>query len=123
VTEARVDSLIPPYFRPDSWASHPFWHYCSEAAGFRCAAGTHARDTKRQRELARTQLIRTLLERMAAASSAGNAAAFLSTARSALQQALSARWEVEPEQIAEDSSTRGWKARQGRHPPNFHSRG
>ena len=103
VTEARVDSLIPPYFRPRFVG-------LSSVLALLFGGGwislrrreLNARDTKRQRELARTQLIRTLLERMAAASSAGNAAAFLSTARSALQQALSARWEVEPEQIAED---------------------
>jgi len=38
---------------------------------------------------------------MAAASAVGDAARFLNSARSALQQALGARWEVAPEQITE----------------------
>jgi hypothetical protein len=39
---------------------------------------------------------------MAAASAAGDAAVFFSSACFALQQALSARWEAAPEQITED---------------------
>jgi len=103
VTEARVDSLIPPYFQPRIVG---FSSVLALAVGGGWIAlrrrEINARDTKRQRELARVQLTRTLLERMAAASASGNAAVFLSSARSALQQALSARWEVAPEQIAED---------------------
>jgi hypothetical protein len=103
VTEARVDSLIPPYFQPRFVG-------LSSVLALLFGGGwialrrreLNARDTKRQRELARVQLTRTLMERMAAASAAGNAAVFLSSARSALQQALGARWEVAPEQIAED---------------------
>ena len=103
VTEASVDSLIPPYFQPRFVG---FSSVLALAVGGGWIAlrrrELHARDTKRQRELARLQLTRTLLERMAAAAAAGNAAVFLSSARSALQQALSARWDVAPEQIAED---------------------
>jgi hypothetical protein len=103
VTEARVDSLIPPYFQPR------FMGFSSVLAllfggGWIALRRRelNARDTRRQRERARTQLIHTLQEQMAAASAAADAALFLSSARSALQQALSARWEVAPEQIAED---------------------
>ena len=103
VSEARVDSLIPPYFQPRfvGFSSVLALLFGGGWIALR-RRELNARDTKRQRELARVQLTRTLLERMAAASAAGNAAVFLSSARSALQQALSARWEVAPEQIAED---------------------
>ena len=103
VTEASVDSLIPPYFQPRfvGFSSVLALLFGGGWIALR-RRELQARDTKRQRELARLQLTRTLLERMAAASAAGNAAVFLSSARSALQQALSARWDVAPEQIAED---------------------
>src|SRR5882762_5652857 len=103
VTEARVDSLIPLYFEPR------FVGFSSVLA-LLFGAGwialrrreLNARDTQRQRERARSQLIHILLEQMAAASAAGDAAVFFSSARFALQQALSARWEAAPEQITED---------------------
>ncbi len=103
LTEAPVDSLIPPYFRPRFVG-------LSSVLALLFGGGwialrrreLNARDTRRQRERARSQLIRSLRGQMAAASTAGDAALFLSSARSALQQALSARWEVAPEQIAED---------------------
>ena len=45
-------------------------------------------------------MIHALLERMAAASAAGDAAAFFNAARSALQQTLGARWLLAPERIS-----------------------
>jgi BatD DUF11 like domain len=103
VTEAPVDSLIPPYFRSRFVG-------LSSVLALLFSGGwialrrreLIARDTQRQRERARSQLIHTLQEQMAAASTAGDAAMFLSSARSALQQALSARWELAPEQVSED---------------------
>ena len=103
VTEARVDSLIPPYFQPRfvGFSSVLALLFGGGWIALR-RRELNARDTQRQRERARSQLIHTLLEQMAAASAAGDAALFLSSARSALQQSLSARWEVAAEQIAED---------------------
>jgi hypothetical protein len=40
-----------------------------------------------------------LLEQMAAAAAGGDAAVFFNSARSALSQSLSARWQVEPEHV------------------------
>jgi hypothetical protein len=103
VTEARVDTLIPPYFQPR------FVGFSSVLALLFGAGWIELRrrernalDTQRQRERARTQLTQTLLARMTAASAARDAAVFLNSARSALQQALGARWEVAPDQITED---------------------
>ena len=103
VSEAPVDSLIPPYFQPRfvGFSSVLALLFGGGWIALR-RRELNARDTQRQRERARSQLIHTLLEQMAAASAAGDAALFLSSARSALQQALSARWEVAPEQVAED---------------------
>jgi hypothetical protein len=103
VTEAPVDSLIPPYFQPRfvGFSSVLALLFGGGWIALR-RRELNARDTQRQRERARLQLILTLQEQMAAASAAGDAAVFLSSARSALGQALSARWEVPPEQITED---------------------
>jgi hypothetical protein len=102
LTAARVDTLIPPYFQPR------FVGF-SSALALLFGAGwvelrrreRNALDTQRQRERARSQLAQALLARMTAASAAGDAAVFLNSARSALQQALGARWEVAPEEITE----------------------
>jgi hypothetical protein len=103
VTEAPVDSLIPPYFQPR------FVRFSSVLAllfggGWIALRRRelNASDTQRQRERARLQLIHTLQEQMAAASAAGDAAVFFSSARSALQLVFSTRWEVAPDQITED---------------------
>jgi hypothetical protein len=61
----------------------------------------NALDTQRQRERARSQLTQTLLGKMSAASGAGDAAGFLNSARALLQQSLSARWQVAPEEVSE----------------------
>jgi hypothetical protein len=102
VTTARVDTLIPPYFQPR------FLGLSSVLALLFGGGWVELRrrerialDTQRQCERARTQLTQTLLERMTAASAAGDAARFLNSARSALQQTLSARWQVAPEEISE----------------------
>jgi len=102
VTEERVDSLIPLYFQPRFVG-------LSSVLALVFGGGwvalrrreRYAQDAQRQRELARSQLTHALREQMAAASAAGDAARFLNSARSALQQALGARWEVAPEQITE----------------------
>jgi BatD DUF11 like domain len=102
VTEARVDSLIPPYFQPR------FLGFSSVLALLFGGGWVtlrrrerNALDTQRQRERARSQLTQTLLKKMSAASAAGDAAAFLNSARSVLQQSLGARWQVAPEEISE----------------------
>lgn len=102
VTEARVDSLIPPYFQARFVG-------LSSVLALLFGGGwvalrrreRDARDIQRQRQRARSQLTHTLLAQMAAASTAGDAAGFLNAARSALQQTLGARWEMAPEQITE----------------------
>jgi hypothetical protein len=103
VTAARVDTLIPPYFQPRFVG-------LSSVLALLFGAGwvelrrrdRNALDIQGQRERARQQLTQTLLARMTAASAARNAALFLNSARAALQQAWSARWEVAPEEITEE---------------------
>jgi hypothetical protein len=58
-----------------------------------------AADLRRQRERERSQMTRDLLERMAAAAARGDAAVFFGSARSLLQQALSARWQIASTQV------------------------
>ena len=100
LTAARVDSLIPPYFQP---------RFIGLVSALMLLFGggwvelrrreRNANDLQRERERVRAQLIQSFLEQMAAASTGGDAAAFFNAARSALQQILSARWPVSPEQI------------------------
>jgi BatD DUF11 like domain len=102
VTDARVDSLIPPYFQPRFVG-------LSSALALLFGGGwvalrrreRDALDTQRQRERARAELTQALLEKMRTAAAAGDAAVFLNSARSALQQTLGARWQVAPEEISE----------------------
>jgi hypothetical protein len=102
VTEARVDSLTPPYFQPRFVG-------LSSALALLFGGGwvalrrreRDALDTQRQRERARAELTQTLLEKMRTAAAAGDAAVFLNSARSSLQQTLGARWQVAPEEISE----------------------
>ena len=100
VTEARVDSLTPPYFRP-------VFAGCASGLALLFVGGwtllrrreRERNDLERERERVRAQLTRALLEKMASAAAGGNTAVFFSSARSALQQALSARWQMAPELI------------------------
>jgi N-acetylglutamate synthase-like GNAT family acetyltransferase len=103
LTEARVATLTPPYFQPRFIG-------LSSVLALLLGGGwitlrrreRDALDTQRQRERARAELTQTLLAKMSAASAAGDAPVFLNSARSALQQSLSVRWQVAPEEISED---------------------
>ncbi len=100
VTEARVASLIPPYFQP-------VFAGCASGLALLFVGGwtllrrreRQRNDLERERERVRAQLTRALLEKMAAAAAGGDTAVYFSSARSALQQALSARWQMAPELI------------------------
>jgi hypothetical protein len=102
VTQERVNSLTPPYFQPRFVG-------LSSVLALLFGGGwitlrrreRNALDTQRQRERARSQLTQSLLGKMSAASTAGDAAVFLNSARAVLEQSLSARWQVAPEEIAE----------------------
>jgi hypothetical protein len=102
VTDARVHSLTPLYFQPRfvGFSSLLALLFGGGWVTLR-RRERNALDTQRQRELARSQLTQTLLAKMSAASTTGDAALFLNSARSALQQTLSARWQVAPEEISE----------------------
>jgi N-acetylglutamate synthase-like GNAT family acetyltransferase len=103
LTEARVATLTPPYFQPRFIG-------LSSVLALLVGGGwitlrrreRDALDTQRQRERARAELTQALLAKMGAASAAGDAPVFLNSARSVLQQSLSVRWEVAPEEISED---------------------
>jgi N-acetylglutamate synthase-like GNAT family acetyltransferase len=103
LTDARVATLTPPYFQPRFIG-------LSSVLALLVGGGwitlrrreRDALDTQRQRERARAELTQTLLAKMSAASAAGDAPVFLNTARSALQQSLSVRWQVAPEEISEE---------------------
>jgi hypothetical protein len=101
VTQGRVDSLTPPYFQPR------FVGFVSVLA-FLFGAGwvelrrreRDANDIQRERERLRSQRIRALFEQMAAASGGADAAVFFNSARLALQQIFSTRWQVAPQLIS-----------------------
>jgi BatD DUF11 like domain len=100
VAATRGDSLVPPYFQPR------FMGLVSALALLLCGSWLELRrrerkanDLQSEKQRLRAQLIQAALEQMAAASTVGDAAAFFNAARSALQQSLSGRWQVAPDQI------------------------
>jgi hypothetical protein len=102
VTAARTDSLTPPYFQARFLAIPSVLALLFSGGWIALRRRERdALDTQTRRERARSQMIRTLLERMTAASGAGDTALFFGSARSALQQTLAARWQVAPEEITE----------------------
>ena len=100
VTEARGASLVPPYFRPlfAGGVSVLALLFGGAWAALR-RRERNANDIQRERQRLRLQLIHELLEAMASSSSAADTAVFFRSARSALQQGLSARWDLAPELI------------------------
>ncbi|HXI78591.1 MAG TPA: BatD family protein [Steroidobacteraceae bacterium] len=100
VTEARAASLVPPYFRPlfAGGVSIVALVFGGGWAALR-RRERNANDIQRERQRLRLQLIHELLEAMASSSSAADTAVFFRSARSALQQGLSARWDLAPELI------------------------
>jgi hypothetical protein len=100
VTEARAASLVPPYFRPlfAGGVSVLALFFGGGWAALR-RRERNANDIQRERQRLRLQLIQELLEAMASSSSAADTAMFFRSARSALQQGLSARWDLAPELI------------------------
>jgi hypothetical protein len=100
VTATRVDSLVPPYFQPR------FMGLVSALALLLGGGWVELRrrerkanDLQSEKQRLRAQLIQAALEQMAAAATVGDAAVFFNAARSALQQSLSARWQMAPDQI------------------------
>jgi BatD DUF11 like domain len=101
VTDARADSLLPPYFQPRFVG-------VSSVLALLFGGGwvalrrreREANDIQGKLERARAQMIDTQLQKMAAASTAGDPLAFFNSARSVLQQTLGARWQIAPEQIS-----------------------
>ncbi len=104
VTEARVDSLVPPYFQPQ-FIAIPSVLALLFGGGWIALRRRerNALDVHRERERVRSQMIRTLSEHMAAAAAKRDAPAFFNAARSALQQTLNAQWpDIPPEHITLD---------------------
>jgi hypothetical protein len=101
LSETRAESLIPPYFQP-RFLAVPSVLALLFGGGWIALRRRerNANDVQRKRERARSQMTHAALEQMAAASAARDAAAFFNSARSALQQALGARWQVPPEHIS-----------------------
>jgi hypothetical protein len=99
-TLAHTDSLVPWYLRPR------YLHVASTLA-LLFAGGwvalrrreRNARDLQLQRERLRREAGEACLKRMASAAGARDTALFFGSARSALQQYLSAAWQIEPEQV------------------------
>jgi len=103
-TEARVASLVPPYFQP-RFIAIPTALALLFGGGWIALRRRerNALDVHRERERVRSQTIRALSERMAAAAAKRDAPSFFNAARSALQQTLNARWPDTPaEHIALD---------------------
>jgi BatD DUF11 like domain len=100
VTEARAASLVPPYFRP-LFAGGVSILALLFGGGWVALRRRerNANDLLKERQRLRQQAIQEQLEQMASSSSTADTAMFFRSARSALQQALSARWEIAPELI------------------------
>ena len=98
--DASADTLVPMYLRPP-------YLVATSALALLFGSGwmalhrreRNARDLRKQRERLRQEAIDACLKQMAAASAAGDPALFFSSARSALQQILSAIRDIEPEHI------------------------
>jgi hypothetical protein len=100
VAAARVSSLTPLYLQPRFLAIPSVLAFLFSAAWVALRRRErYENDIQGARERVRSQLIRTSLQQMAAASAAGHTTVFLESARAALQQALGARWQLAPEQI------------------------
>jgi hypothetical protein len=100
VTEARAANLVPPYFRPLFAGGVSVLALLFGGAWVALRRRErNANDIQRERQRLRLQLIHELLEAMASSSSAADTAMFFRSARSALQQGLSARWDLAPELI------------------------
>jgi hypothetical protein len=103
LTEARVASLMPLYFQP-AFAAGTSVLALLFAGGWVALRRRerNANDLQRERERLRLQIIEASLQQMTAAAAGGDPAAFLRGARCALQQTLSARWQMAPELINVD---------------------
>jgi hypothetical protein len=104
VTDARVASLVPPYFRP-GFIAIPSVLALLFGGGWIALRRRerNALDVRRERERVRSQTIRTLSAHMTAAAAQRDAPSFFNAARSALQQSLTARWpDMAPEHITLD---------------------
>jgi hypothetical protein len=100
LTDERVSSLTPPYFRP-ALAAIPSVLALAFALSW-IWVRRHERitgDLQRAREIARAKRLETLRARMAAAGAAGDAAAYLEAARAMLREALGTRWQLPPAEI------------------------
>jgi len=97
VSDAAVSNLVPLYLQPrfvalsSALALLFFGGWLALRRRERGATDTHTRAASRMAE--------SFLDRMSAASAAGDAALFFNTARAAIQQVLSARQRIPPEQI------------------------
>jgi hypothetical protein len=103
VTEARVASLVPPYFQPLFAGSVSLLALLFGGGWVALQRRErNAHDLQRERQRARTQIIHERLQAMAAAAAGADPAVFFHSARAALQQTLSARWELAPELITRE---------------------
>ena len=99
-SRARVESLVPLYFQPPFLAVPTILAILFGGAWVALRRRERdAADLKRQHERERSQMAQVVLERMAAASARGDAAEFFNSARSLLQRALGARWQIAPAQL------------------------
>jgi hypothetical protein len=108
VTEARVASLMPLYFRP-GFAAGASVLALILAGGWAALRRRerNANDLERERERRRLQITQALLQEMAAAAGGGDTATFFRCARSALQQTWSARSAVAPALLTADDIEAG----------------
>ena len=104
ITEARLDSVTPPYFQPKFLAIPTVLALLFGGSWIALRRRERdALDVHRERERVRSQIIRGLSEQMATAAAQRDAAPFFNAARSALQQTLNARWpDIPPEHITTD---------------------
>jgi hypothetical protein len=100
VTEERVSSLTPPYFRPALVAIPSVLAFAFALSWLLIRRHERiAGDLQRAREVARAKRLEALRAQMAAAGAAGDAAAYLKAARAMLCEALGSRWGLAPAEV------------------------
>jgi BatD DUF11 like domain len=97
--ESSTNSLLPLYFQPQFLALPSLLALAFAGGWWRTRRHKGPNERAEMRDRATAKAISRLLAQMDAAARSGDPSLFFVAARSALQQALAARWQVAPDQI------------------------
>jgi len=105
--QAEVKSLLPPYLQARLLAIPSLLALAFAGGWWGVRRRMDPNDQSRVRDRVKSKAVRQLLAQMDVAARAGDSSSFFNAARSALQQALAARWRLAPDQVtAADMSSR-----------------